>query len=400
MALFGGLFGERFRENWQGTAEKAGLADKLGVLGVGISQLSAGQAPNILPAWQAVEDRRAKRKLGEAMGNPELLAGFTPEQRAMLAVMPPELAQSLIAEKIFAPPPAPLKPEYREFGGDLYDMSSGAPTVVLDGMGEAELAEQEAAAARRTREADAEMLGYVRGSPEFNQYVVTGEMVKPQADPIADLRARALAAGFIEGSPEYRQFMATNGEASDGMVFESDGQGGFRMVQGAGAAAAAAKPFTEGQSKDIVFATRARGALETLDPIAGALTSRTEVASDWLPMGLGGSLQTDEYQVAKTAGDEFLQAILRKDTGAAITPSEQSLYGETYLPRPGDTEARLRFKAEARQRAVAALEAGMSASQIVAQEKAMAASAATDTQAPDADGWQTMPNGVKIRVKP
>ena len=88
-------------------------------------------------------------------------------------------------------------------------------------------------------------------------------------------------------------------------------------------------------------------------------------------MGLGGGMQTDEYQVAKTAGDEFLQAILRKDTGAAITTQEQALYGETYLPRPGDSPARLQYKQEARKRAVEALKGGMSPAQIIAQEKAL-----------------------------
>lgn len=230
----------------------------------------------------------------------------------------------------------------------------------------------------------------------------TIEKTQGVVDPIADLKARAMAAGLKEGTPEYQQFMLNNGKTPEGMVIESDGQGGFRMVQGAGASGAAAKPFTEAQGKDVVFTTRAKGALETLDPIAGALASRGEVAADWLPMGLGGGLQSDEYQVAKTAGDEFLQAILRKDTGAAITPAEQALYGETYLPRPGDSEARLQYKAEARQRAVAALEAGMSPAQIVAQEKALAKGSGSVVQpesATNADGWQTLPNGVKVRVK-
>ena len=297
-------------------------------------------------------------------------------------------------------------------------------------------AEEDRARERRAR--DAELLGYGRGTPEWNQYVVTGEIPagfdqdnftdgapsgtmwidpnnraagvkpipgyrEPLADPIADLKARAAAAGIQEGTPEYQQFMLNNGKTETGMVIESDGQGGFRMVQGAGAAAAGAKPFTEGQSKDIVFATRAEGALASLDPIAKALTSRGEVAADWLPMGLGGGMQTDEYQVAKTAGDEFLQAILRKDTGAAITTQEQALYGETYLPRPGDSPARLQYKQEARKRAVEALKGGMSPAQIIAQEKALekaGAAAPPDTSATDADGWKTLPGGVKVRVKP
>lgn len=131
-----------------------------------------------------------------------------------------------------------------------------------------------------------------------------------------------------------------------------------------------AKPLTEAQSKDNVYATRAIGALAALEPVAEALTSRGETVAGMLPMGFGGGLQSEQYQVAKTAGDEFLQAILRKDTGAAITAQEQELYGETYLPRPGDNAARLAYKAEARKRAVAAIQAGMSPAQIIAAEKA------------------------------
>lgn len=199
----------------------------------------------------------------------------------------------------------------------------------------------------------------------------TVEKTQATVDPIADLKARALAAGLTEGTPEYQQFMMANGKTDGGMIIESDGQGGFRMAQGAAAGAAGSKPFTEGQSKDVVYSTRAKGALAALDPIAGSLTDRGDVAAGWLPMGLGGGMQGEDYQVAKTAGDEFLQAVLRKDTGAAITPAEQQLYGETYLPRPGDSAERLKYKSEARQRAVDAIDAGMSPAQIVAQERAL-----------------------------
>lgn len=198
----------------------------------------------------------------------------------------------------------------------------------------------------------------------------TIEKTQGPVDPIADLKARAAAAGLQEGTPEFQQFMLNNGKTPEGMTIESDGQGGFRMVQGAGAVSS--KPFTESQSKDVVYATRAEGALTALEPIAGALTDRTDVAAGWLPMGMGGAIQNEDYQVAKTAGDEFLQAILRKDTGAAITTDEQALYGETYLPRPGDNAARLQYKSEARRRAVDALKAGMTPAAIIAQERALA----------------------------
>ena len=159
-------------------------------------------------------------------------------------------------------------------------------------------------------------------------------------------------------------------DVPQGMTIESDGAGGFRMVQGP---AGTEKPFTEAQSKDVVFGTRAQGALDVLDPIAGELTSRTQRAAEFDPTGFArGAMQSDQFQIAKNAGDEFLQALLRKDSGAAITPSEQALYGTTYLPQPGDNEALLEAKKAARRRAVTAIQAGMNPAQIVAQEKALA----------------------------
>jgi hypothetical protein len=158
-------------------------------------------------------------------------------------------------------------------------------------------------------------------------------------------------------------------DVPQGMTIESDGAGGFRMVQGP-ATGQPQKPFTEGQSKDVVFATRAEGALAALEPIAENLASIGDRALDMDPTGvLRGNFQTPDYQMARQAGDEFLQAILRKDTGAAITTQEQQLYGVTYLPQPGDSPEVLGYKRDARARAVRALRAGMSPAQIIAVEK-------------------------------
>jgi hypothetical protein len=130
------------------------------------------------------------------------------------------------------------------------------------------------------------------------------------------------------------------------------------------------KPLTEGQSKDTVYSTRAAGALETLNKFAPALTGRLDRAADFDPTGLARGAQSTEYQLAQQAGDEFLQAILRKDTGAAISPQEQALYGKTYLPQPGDSEELQQQKSISRTRAIEAIKAGMPASAIVAQELA------------------------------
>ena len=75
--------------------------------------------------------------------------------------------------------------------------------------------------------------------------------------------------------------------------------------------------------------------------------------------------------MAEQAGKEFLQAILRKDTGAAITPAETSEYGSVYLPRPGDTPELLAQKRVSRMRALEAIKAGMPPAAILAQERAL-----------------------------
>ena len=181
-------------------------------------------------------------------------------------------------------------------------------------------------------------------------------------------------------------------DVPQGMTIESDGAGGFRMVQGAGAGAA--KPFTEGQSKDVVYATRAQGALQVLEPVAETLTSLPSRMAESDPTGIiRGRVQSPEYQIARNAGDEFLQAILRKDTGAAITPSEQALYGVTYLPQPGDGPEVLAAKTTARQRAVAAINAGMSPAQIIAAEKALGGAPALVGDMPSDDDLLNMYGG-------
>lgn len=133
------------------------------------------------------------------------------------------------------------------------------------------------------------------------------------------------------------------------------------------------KPMTEGQSKDAVFATRAEGALGLIDQFGDALTGTEGMIGSTvgqLPV-VGNYAKTEAFQQAEQAGKEFLQAILRKDTGAAITKEETSEYGSVYLPRPGDRPQLLQQKKSSRLRALEAIKAGMPPQAILAQEKAL-----------------------------
>lgn len=130
------------------------------------------------------------------------------------------------------------------------------------------------------------------------------------------------------------------------------------------------KPLTEAQSKDAVFATRAKGALPLIDQYGDALSSFGENLAGRAPL-VGNYMKSEEYQKAEQAGKEFLQAILRKDTGAAITEGETREYGSVYLPQPGDSAGVLAQKKAARARALAAIEAGMPAAALLQRERAL-----------------------------
>ena len=188
---------------------------------------------------------------------------------------------------------------------------------------------------------------------------------------VQTLQWRAEQAGLKPGTPEYAQFMVDGGSKSGFAIDVDPATGAVSVRQGAGAGTSA-KPYTEAQSKDIGFSTRMRDAEGNLAPVESKLTSVGDRALDKDPTGLlRGSLQDKDYQLAKQAGSVWLLAFLRKDSGAATTKEEDALYGATFLPQPGDGPEVIQQKRQSRERAMKAVEAGMSPLQIVAQERAL-----------------------------
>lgn len=162
-------------------------------------------------------------------------------------------------------------------------------------------------------------------------------------------------------------------KAPNGTQLEVGPDGTVKFNQGMG------KPLTEAQGKDTVYATRAEGALPLIDQYGDALTSFGENIASRAPL-IGNYMKTPQYQQAQQAGDEFLQAILRKDTGAAITKEEKGEYGVVYLPQPGDSPQVLQQKRVSRRRALEAIQAGMPPQAVLAKERALANTAAATGQ--------------------
>lgn len=197
--------------------------------------------------------------------------------------------------------------------------------------------------------------------------------------------------GYIDKAT--RDALIAKASQTSGMeiVTNPDGTMSFRQGSGVGG-----KPLTEGESKDTVYATRAQGALPDIDKYGEALAGAVDNAAS---ATIGNVATSKEFQLAQNAGNEFLQAILRKDTGAAITTQEMEEYGKTYLPSFGDKPETLERKKTARRRALEAMKAGMPPQAILAQERALQNTAnsgmggGSEMEPPegvDPDLWQLM----------
>ena len=111
--------------------------------------------------------------------------------------------------------------------------------------------------------------------------------------------------------------------------------------------------LTETQGNAVAFGIRASNALsnlEKLDKISGGDYFKAQ-----LPFGSGNSFMSANGQQAMNAEKQFVAAILRKESGAAISNDEYATTGSQFFPRPGDTPAQLEQKRTNRELAIKGL---------------------------------------------
>ena len=143
----------------------------------------------------------------------------------------------------------------------------------------------------------------------------------------------------------------------------------------------------EGEGKSVTYGVRAASGLQKLEEIEDSgydPANAMDRASESLPAG--NFILSKSGQKYKQAASEFLGAILRKDTGAAITSEEMKIYGEMFFPQAGDSVEVKTQKREARRTAYDALKAGSGAGQSLIPNVPASAGA--------------VPKGWKVTVKP
>lgn len=142
-------------------------------------------------------------------------------------------------------------------------------------------------------------------------------------------------------------------KAPQGYRFAHDGQTLVPIPGGPG------DKLTEGESKDALFAERLLRSNASVDKLMdidenGKIRGYdpTKNVNAYIPdSGLVANLvNSDNWKNYQQAAREGLASILRKDTGAAVTPEEFKLYFPTYYPQPGDDPATVLQKKLARER--------------------------------------------------
>lgn len=107
------------------------------------------------------------------------------------------------------------------------------------------------------------------------------------------------------------------------------------------------------------YSTRTRESAKTLEDLesSGYKPGIRDYAAGLLPKAVAPFVQTEKGQLADQAKRNFINAVLRRESGAAIAKSEFENADRQYFPAPGDTKEVLAQKAQNRAQVIAALEA-------------------------------------------
>ena len=111
------------------------------------------------------------------------------------------------------------------------------------------------------------------------------------------------------------------------------------------------KPMTEGQSNAALYADRMRNSEPIIldNSVAGQNTFDKIKAQ--VP-GVGNYLVSEGFQKYDQARRDFINATLRRESGAVISDAEFDNANKQYFPQPGDSDAVLKQKAENRRIAI------------------------------------------------
>lgn len=107
------------------------------------------------------------------------------------------------------------------------------------------------------------------------------------------------------------------------------------------------EPMNLEQGKVATFSDRLLDANKQLEDLVSAQTSLYNRGASGVPI-FGNYLTDSDYQKAAQAERNFINAVLRRESGAVISEEEFANARQQYFPQPGDTEAVIQQKEQNR----------------------------------------------------
>lgn len=159
-------------------------------------------------------------------------------------------------------------------------------------------------------------------------------------------------AGKVLGSAStgYFTYNPFTGETTP-IATGGSGGGGISSPTGGGVPTLTGKPLNDTQSVTLGYAQRLSDADKTIQELGSKFTGFSSYVGAILP----NFLKTSERQQYEQAQRNFINAVLRKESGAAISPTEFDSAAKQYFPQPGDSQAVLNQKTANRARVIASL---------------------------------------------
>jgi hypothetical protein len=114
---------------------------------------------------------------------------------------------------------------------------------------------------------------------------------------------------------------------------------------------ATGKPATDAQYVSSGYANRLLESNSVIDSLQNSIAGYNQIGF-YAQKALPPKQQSETIQRQSQAELNFVNAVLRKESGAAISQSEYDNAAKQYFPRPGDTAATLAQKAKNRQTAI------------------------------------------------
>jgi hypothetical protein len=247
-----------------------------------------------------------------------------------------------------------------------------------------------------------------------NENIVIGPDGRPSINPLAvGARSQIAAAGaaqapipvtYVQGvGPDGRpQFFGMPTSARPGQPAPMPTATG--ITPAAPATAKAGQP-NEGQANAALYASRMLEADQILnstdtDPVAvaGLQAMQSVPVIGSLTGGIANAASRPETQMVDQAQRNFINATLRRESGAAISPTEFDNARKQYFPQPGDSAAVIEQKARNRRTAIEGINNAAGPAKIeipAAQPQSAAPGAAVPRVANDAE-YNALPSGAQF----